>query len=123
MNKTVKMLRDGLLYKLHIAISDPIMVPAGEERYHFVQLPFSKINIQSLEVNCNKQTRFAVEFFEDTTLTDSQYNSGEVSGRLLDVLSYSYVDKEETDKLHLLIRNLDVVDATYTVEVRGFQLK
>lgn len=123
MNKTVKMLREGLVYKLHVSLSEPILVPAGETRYHFVPLPFSKMNIQSIEVTCNKQTRFMVELFEDDTLSDSQYNSGEVTNRLLDVLNYSYIDKMGTDKLHMTIRNVDAVDATYTVEVRGFQLK
>ena len=64
-----------------------------------------------------------IEFFEEDTLVNSRYNSGNVVLENYDVLELPYVDKEYTETMHLVIHNISDGDAQYTAEIRGFELQ
>ncbi|MNP04498.1 hypothetical protein D3C76_964130 [compost metagenome] len=114
-----------MVQQLTVANATTGTVTGGQTLAVEVPLEFNKILLKSVEVKCSKNIRFSVAFYEDPTEQDPRYDSGPVSHRLLDVLDYAYIDKLGQTDLHMRITNLEDpgVDATFTIEIRGLQLK
>lgn len=123
MNKIIQALRQGMQQKLIIGNASSPVIPIGESLYVAVNIGIDKILLKSVEVTCNKNTEFRVEFFEEQAMTNSRYNSGNVTQENYDVLDLPYIDKDETQVMHFLIHNLSNFETEYTLEVRGISMK
>lgn len=109
--------------KLIIGNASSPVIPIGESLYVAVNIGIDKMLLKSVEVTCNKNTEFRVEFFEEQAMTNSRYNSGNVTQENYDVLDLPYIDKDETQVMHFLIHNLSNFETEYTLEVRGISMK
>lgn len=123
MNHILEALREGMKNKLIIGKGQTEVVPAGSEQVWFVPLETNKLLVKSIEVVANKQATFYVEFFENSKLEDSRYNSGEVSGRCYDNLDLPFVNGEDTKQMYVVIHNTSTFDTSYRIEVRGTEMK
>ncbi len=109
--------------KLIIGKGQTDVVPAGSEQIWFVPLGTNKLLVKSIEVVANKQATFYVEFFENSKLEDSRYNSGEVAGRCYDNLDLPFVNGDDTKQMYVVIHNTSTFDTSYRIEVRGTEMK
>jgi len=125
MNKILQTLREGMTQKLIVGTSTTGAINGGQTLAVDVPIEYSKILIKSIQVKCSKNIRFTVSFVEDRNDIEAQYHSGTAQHRLLDVLDYAYIDKRGQNLLYLNISNLEDagVNATFSVEIRGLQLK
>jgi hypothetical protein len=123
MNKIIQLLRDGTQGKLNIGNATTSSVDGGSSVAIEVPIHTNKLLLKSIEVTANKNIDFRVEFFEESTHQNSRYNSGNVAQEVYDVLDLPYVDQEERQMMYFLIHNLSDVEATFTIEVRGIELK
>lgn len=123
MNRILEAMREGMKNKLIIGKGQTAVVPAGSMQVQFVQLETNKLLVKSIEVVANKQATFYVEFFEDSNMQDSRYNSGEVSSRCYDNLDLPFVNGEDTKGMYVVIHNTSTFDTSYRIEVRGTEMK
>lgn len=123
MNKIIQLLREGLQSRLIVGNAVTGVVLAGTSVDINVPIEVDQILLKSIEVTANKNVEFRVEFFEESTHTNSRYNSGNVTLENYDVLDLPYRDKESQQVMYFRVHNTDTVDAEYTIEVRGIQLK
>lgn len=123
MNKIVQLLRDGTMQRLIIKQGASAEIPAGGSFDLDLPIDLNKILLKSIEVTCSKNTEFRVEFFEEPTRTNSRYSSDIVKQEAYDVLDLPYVDKQETETMYFRIHNTSQYAASFTVEVRGLELK
>lgn len=124
MNKIIDALRKGMIQSLVIgtaatttplAARSSIMIP--------VNINSNRLLLKSVEVTCSKGIEFRVEFFEESAMTNSRYNSGVVTRENYDVLDLPYIDKEETARMYFYISNESDFEADFTIEVRGMEMK
>lgn len=124
MNKIIEALRKGMVQKLVIGSAETQgEIIAGQSRLVPVDIQTDKLLLKSIEVTCSKGIEFRVEFFEEATMVNSRYNSGIVSRENYDVLDLPYVDKEEQNMMYVYITNESDFDASFTIEVRGVEMK
>jgi hypothetical protein len=123
MNRIIEALREGMKSKLIIGTADTPSIPAHGELAVPVDVTVSRLLLKSIEVTCSKNTEFRVEFFEESEMLNSRYNSGIVQQEGYDVLDLPYMDKEESNQMYFLITNESDYDATYSIEVRGIAMK
>lgn len=123
MNKIIQALRQGMVQKLHTATVSVPTINAKDDLLVIVPIGLNQLLIKSIEVTCSKQSTFVVEFFEDSLQSNSRYHSGQVTGENYDVLDLPYVDQEEQGQMYFVLHNTSDFDASYTIEVRGIQLK
>lgn len=124
MNRIIEALREGMKSKLIVGAADtPSPIPAKESLMIPVDITTSRLLLKSVEVTCSKNSDFRVEFFEESTLLNSRYNSGIVSQENYDVLDLPYVDKEGTTNMYFVIHNESDFEASYHIEVRGLAMK
>lgn len=123
MNRILEALKEGMKNKLITGQGQTDVIPAGGSVTVLVPLKANKVLIKSIDVVANKQTMFYAEFFEDSTLTNSRYNSGEVTSRCYDNLDLPFVDKEEKEQMYVVIHNVSNFDTSYRIEVRGTEMK
>ena len=123
MNKIVRLLRDGFQQKV-IFGSGNIDVPAQSFLDFEVSVEANRFLMKTIEVKCNKSTEdFRVEFFEDQFRQDSRYNSGNVKGEVYDTADMVYIHKNNQRTMYFRIFNLSALDCSYTIEIRGLELK
>lgn len=123
MNKIIEILRSGFQGKLTIGNATTNSVAAKGSLDCVVPIKTDKLLLKSVEVTANKNIEFRVEFFENTARENSRYNSGNVTQEAYDVLDLPYVDLESQGSMYFTIHNLSDVDASFTIEVRGIELK
>lgn len=114
---------EGMKNKLITGKGQTEVIPAGGSATVLLPIQTNKVLVKSIECVANKQTTFFVEFFEDSTLTNSRYNSGEVSSRCYDNLDLPFVDGEEKQQMYVVIHNTSSFETSYRVEVRGTEMK
>lgn len=123
MNRILEALREGMKNKLITGQGQTEVIPAGESVTILLPLKANKVLIKSIECVANKQTTYYMEFFEDSTLVNSRYNSGEVTSRCYDNLDLPYVDTEGNEQMYVVIHNTSAFDTSYRLEVRGTEMK
>jgi hypothetical protein len=124
MNRIIQLLRAGFIPQMIEVSGDIENVPAGQYLDGSVDVGYEKLAISSIEVTCDKNANFIVEFFEEAARTNSRYNSGEVTLENYDQINnLPYRDKEGTTFMYFRIHNLSNVPCSYHIEVRGTPLK
>lgn len=123
MNKIIQALREGMIQKLIIGNASIEDVDSKTSVYVPVHIKTNKLLLKSIEVTANKNIPFYVEFFEEKDMKNSRYNSGIVTLENYDVLDLPFIDKDETETMHVRIHNNGDSAASFTIEVRGVSLK
>lgn len=123
MNKIVEALRNGMVQKLIVGKIGTGVIAAKTGGYIAVPIDTNHLLLKSIEITCNKNTEFFVQFFEEAAMENSRYNSGTVTKECYDVLDLPFVDKDESYMMHMYIENTSDFDAEYAIEVRGIRMK
>jgi hypothetical protein len=123
MNRIIEALREGSKSRLIVGTASSPTLPAHTQMAIPVSIGVNKLLLKSVEVTCSKQADFRVEFFEEPSQSHSRYNSGIVTGENYDVLDLPYIDQANSGTMYFLVSNESDGDASYTLEVRGIEMK
>lgn len=123
MNKIIQMLRRGMVQgaveggtvTLEILPKNSILVP--------VDMGVERFTLKTIDVVADKVVPFYVEIFESSSMTKSMYNSDIVMGRNYDIVDMIYISQEPDTNCYVYIENSSDFPATYTVAIRGLELK
>lgn len=124
MNKIIQMLRRGMVQAAvqGEAVSQTPILP-GSNRLIPVEMGVERFTMKSIDVVADKIIPFYVEIYETASMSKSMYNSDIVMGRNYDIIDMVYMSQEPDTKCYVYIENTSEFPATFTVTIRGLELK